>query len=545
MKHLFNNLFFTLVFTIAFTLSAFSQSRSVIDADYFKSDDNLPPLKVGKGFDITDPFRQTNFCFTPESASKNNLVRQQQGQKSNITMYYTSSEAEYNSLKSTGTSGKVSYLNLFSVSASRMNEITNQSYSQVERLIFVANVDFGIFEYENDLVLTPEAKLKVDNNSEFISLYGSHYITGIRKGSSVWVIISKSSNKSSSSETDNLKIDLGAKVPSIGSSGNLQLTDNSKAESFLSDEGLSVSVEINGPALQKKDLGPQINNILSGGTAAEKLNGITLMIKGAVEELSDPEQGLITQYYFAPFTLKGVKNINWDFNKENQLVKLNENVFKIYTAKNNIKKLTESNSLQILLGEYDKIMDKSFPDYEKYRSELQNTYNALLPLLNQIKLEINTIYSDLEINYKKCSNLSCDPELDCCQSTDIENRVTVVLDKIDKSVSQLNKVYEDALVGALNSAFDQLLGNFDCEKNNTGIVTIVNKSAYQYTIYSNGKYLLTLNGNDVIKVEVGIGTTQFKAEQKEGYAFYPTVNSRSVTCNNKCEEATITIGYED
>lgn len=539
MKELKIYLSFTIIF-IFISNMIYSQSSCVFSATYFKNDNKLPPLKTGKGFDITDIYRQTNFCFTKESSNKNNLVRQQNGQKSTITMYYTKDDNEYNALKNLGVSGKISYLNLFSLGGTKLMEFSSETSIQTERLIFVANVDFGNFEYENDLILTSEAKSYIDNNkfNDFISMYGTHYITGIKKEASIWIIISKYSTKNITSNSN--KIDFGATILNYGFGGGMENPNETKVQDFLKNENLTVSVEINGPSLKKNDLENSIRSIINSSTTKDKLNGISEIIKGAIGELSDQEQGLITQYYFAPFSLKGLKNIFWDLKKENQLIKINENVLKVFTAKNNVDNLTESNSLNNILTDYDNIFSTNFTGKLKFRTELQFTYNQILPSLILYKKELSLIYSNLEESYKKCSDIKCDPNVNCCEFTDTEKKIKTIIPKIESTISKLNKVYENAFASALAEASSP-----NCQKNNTGILNIVNKSINPYLIYKNGNLLMTIRGKCEEKIEVELGITVFKAEQKTGYMLYPTVNTRKVEFTKACQESTIKIGYEE
>jgi hypothetical protein len=114
-----------LVLTSVTSLRA--QSTSVFDASYFDKGNTAPPIKIGKGFHMNDIYKQTRSCFTPETANPNKLTAQQTGGvKTNIKLFYTKDNEEYNLFKSSGASGKVSFLNLFSIGGKKLEEFSNK-----------------------------------------------------------------------------------------------------------------------------------------------------------------------------------------------------------------------------------------------------------------------------------------------------------------------------------------------------------------------------------------------------------------------------------
>lgn len=56
-----------LLFLIFLSTFSFSQTNSVFDANYFDINGSSPPVKIGKGFNISDVYKQTKPCFTQES----------------------------------------------------------------------------------------------------------------------------------------------------------------------------------------------------------------------------------------------------------------------------------------------------------------------------------------------------------------------------------------------------------------------------------------------------------------------------------------------
>lgn len=531
----------TVLLSIWTISSTFSQSSSVLDASYFISDNYIAPLKPGKGFHINDPFQQTNFCFTSESADKSKLVQQQTGSKSSYKVYFTQTDQEFNELKSTGVSGKVSYLNLFSLGASNLQEFTSRTATQIRRLIFVANVDYGNFEYDKELVLTSDAKSYISSGkyNDFVSMYGTHYITGVKKEASIWIIISESSKNITFSNSNMSQIDFGASIPSYGIGGSVSFTDTYQANEFLNSSDLSVSIDINGPTSLNDQLLNSIKEYLKSGEG-DKYSKIVDLISSTQKSLTDPSQSVVTQYYFAPFTLKGVQNINWDIKKENQLAEINQNVLRVLSAKNVVDNLV-SNGVNSVLNIYDSFFSGSeFNGKATYRNDLSSAYYQILPDLKQQQSDLNTIYSNLESSYRDCSNITCSNTTACCDFTSNKNTVNLLIPKVESTVAKINDIFKTVKV--IKQEQESLP---PCQKNNTGILTIVNSSSNPYNIYINGNFVYTINGKGADQIEVNIGTVNVKAEQKSGYMFYPTVNNRVTNFNRACAEVTINVGFED
>ncbi|NLL28379.1 MAG: hypothetical protein GX259_06255 [Bacteroidales bacterium] len=522
-------IFLVLIFNVTY-----SQSKSVFDANYFRNDNFEPPLRAGKGFNITDVYKQTKFCFTPETSNPSKLVRTQNSGKTSISIYYTKTEKEYKELKNLGFSGKVSYLNLFSLGGSKLTEWAAKSDEKVERLIFSAKIDFGNFEYEADPVLNPEAKSLIDNKqfNDFINLYGTHYISGVRKEAYIWVIVTKTESDDSSSFTD--QDDLDANIGQFGR--DFEVKNKNQTEQFFSNGTFEAEIEIHGPILDKISLENQISPLLSGNSDVS--NNIKQIISNSISNISDPEQAIITQYYFSPFTLYGVDNIIWNLKKENQLIKINENVLNIYSTKNDIDEFIAPNAWSEFQDDYDDIFF-DFSEKEKYKKELQNTFNSILPNLKLYNQSIELTLKNLEKAYNSCSDIQCNPDINCCNLGDLETKVQELSNKVQIEIDKFENVVYEAMDAYLDEEFTP-----DCQKNNQGVLTIVNKSSNPYLIYQNGNYIGEIAGKGVVNLYVNLGTTKFKAEQKSGYLLYATINNRTVEFNEACQELTITVGED-
>ena len=85
--------------TLTVTTLLNAQSTSVFDANYFDKDNTAPPIKIGKGFHMNDIYKQTRSCFTSETANPNKLTSMQTGgKKTNIKLFYTKTNEDYNIL---------------------------------------------------------------------------------------------------------------------------------------------------------------------------------------------------------------------------------------------------------------------------------------------------------------------------------------------------------------------------------------------------------------------------------------------------------------
>jgi hypothetical protein len=271
---------------------ASAQSSSVFDANYFNTEDGKePPLRVGKGFDITDTYRQTRFCFTKETCEPASLTRQDNAQKTSITLHYTKSESEYQALKTNGKSGKVSFLNLFSIGGSTLEKYGYSTNEAKERLIFVAKVDFGKFEFGADPVLSPEAQALVDQKDfeKFISMYGTHYINGVRKEASVYVVLTRRDQTSFKYNGYSTSGGLGMPIPLKGTA-NYEVSDENAVNQSLSDSQFDLEIVVDGPSISTTDLQSSISKML-----ISKSDDMVAAIKGLISKtlggISNHEEG--------------------------------------------------------------------------------------------------------------------------------------------------------------------------------------------------------------------------------------------------------------
>jgi hypothetical protein len=323
-----------------FPFSLMSQESRFLDVSYFPKESVFPPIRLGKGFNINDLYANTKHCFL--NTEGNGLVSLQTGgRKTSIRIYYTRNNEEYNQFKSIGVSGSANYLNLYSIGGKKLDSYMVQTNQEQERIIFYANVDFGLFEFKNDLILNENAKklIREKNTTEFIKQYGTHYIRGVRKQSNIQVILTKISDKTISKDENNKSLELGIKVPKKGN-GTLEIESNEWASKQLENYSFSVQIEINGPSITQSNLQGQISSILNG-TDGNKVEAISKLIDGALQNVYDENQSMITQYHYSSFSDYDLQNIYWDDKKITKLGNINKVLIKVLSDKNKMKIFTD------------------------------------------------------------------------------------------------------------------------------------------------------------------------------------------------------------
>lgn len=502
--------------------SAIAQSTSVFDANYFNNDDTAPPLRVGKGFHINDVYRQTKNCFKQETIDSKKLVAQQEGKKTSIKLYYTKTNKDYNEFKNRGTSGKVTFLNLFALDSQKLEEYTKSSIEEDERLIFSAVIDFGNFEFLNEPILNEDAKslIKQDKLKEFVNFYGTHYISGIRKGSSIIVTLKKNSTEEKQKHYQQTNLNTTGKIPYKGN-GSLEVDNSDWINNELKNNKFSVSVEINGPALEQTSIQSQINVILNGNSE-DKLNAITKIIEDATKNITNPNQSIITQYYYAPFSLYGLEGIYWDTKKQNDLIRLNETLIGLHNDKILIDNILYGDNFFAIFN---------LEDNKQAEISKQKTISNL----NSYKTEIDRFEKQIEQRYISCSDVYClSSNSECCDVnmfiSEIKSRNYEA--KIEKNLSEF-----------WNDIKNLIETERECYKKQQGVVKVENHSSNPYDLYMGQKYLGIINGKNTQTFYLNKGYYEFKAVQRSGYMLYPTENIRSAKIENVCQEITLKVGF--
>lgn len=528
------NRFIKLLLLVLITESSLGQTTSVFDANYFESDGSIAPVKIGKGFNVNDIFKQTKTCFTAESCAKSKLVSNSTGgKKTQIKLFYTKTNHDYNQLIKKGGSGRVSFLNLFSIGGERLKQFSSDISEEQERLIFTINVDFGVFSFANDPILNLEAEglIKQKKAQEFVRLFGTHYISGIRKESFVSVVLTKTGTKESTNLYNDNSVNVGVNLPTKVSGG-FEINNGSWVNKELQSNEFSVTVNINGPGIDSGEIQSKVIEILNGNSQT-KSDAITSVISSAVKNISNADLSGISQYYYTPFELYGLEEINWDQDKVEQLEKINDVVIDLYQSKATLEEL---NSKQTFL---DEIQTQGVP--EQYLIYFSDQYDKSLPRFKELLQKANFYFSELEKRYKKCNDVLCNDNATCCNNDSFLNEIKEY---------DFNKQIEDSFVVFVD-IYQQVAeiikqqNTPSCVKNNNGTITIRNKSINPYYLYNGDKLIETLAGKTSKSFSVNIGTYNFKAVQKSGYALYATINNRTATISKACDEVILEVGFED
>ncbi len=509
------------------------QSTSVFDANYFNKDNTAPPIKVGKGFHINDVYKQTRGCFTAETCKQTNLAPQQTGgKKTTIKVFHIKTNEEFNSFRKTGTSGKISFLNLFSFGGQTLEEYANKTIHDEERVIFSANVDFGIYSFDTEPQLSEEAKVLIEQKKlqDFVNFFGTHYISGVRKESSINVIITKEEDENSNSRNEEYGMSASGKNPT-GVKGSIEAQSTDKINNILKSGKFTAIVEINGPAVQS-DLKGQITKILNGNSDA-KADAIAAIVEGAMKNISDPAQSITTQYYYSPFSLYGLDGIYWDGKKQNELIKLNEAIVDVYSSKTLLSEMiTESGKKQFLeaLGNDN--------TNEENTAKFLAAYNKSMPTLVTLNNKADTYLKDLEAKYNKCADVYCTNTATCCANDNYLKEIEK-FDFYSKVEKEQTKLLE-SVIAVVAEVYA-----LECQKKKQGIINIQNFSSNPYSLYQDGKLLQVIQGKETVTFNVPLGEYSFKAVQNSGYLVYPTENIRTANIVEVCQEKTLKIGFED
>jgi hypothetical protein len=510
------------------------QSTSVFDANYFDKDNTTPPIRVGKGFHINDVYKQTRTCFTPESSKQTNLSSQQSGgKKTNIKIFHTKTNLEFNSFRKRGTSGKISFLNLFSFGGSKLEEFANKDVTNEERIIFNANVDFGMFSFDTEPLLTEEAKGLIDQKKlqDFVKFFGTHYISGIRKESSISVILTKEEDLSDVSSIESDALNVGGKNP-VGWKGSLEAQSTDKINTILSSGKFTAEIEIHGPTIEKSSLKGEISGILNG-TSNDKADAIAKIIEGVLNNISDANQSIITQYYYSPFDLYGLDGVYWNEKKQNELTRINEAIINVYSHKTLTGEvISESGKKQYMNALKEQNLDEE--DTKRFWA----AYNKSIPAYTILNNKADEYLKQLEARYVKCADVYCANISTCCTNDALLQDIV----KYDFQ-AKINKE-EDKMLKSIEAVAKDVYAP-ECQKKKMGVINIENKSVNPYSLYQGDKFIQTIQGKETVTFTLALGEYEFKAVQDSGYLFSATVNYRNAVLSAICEEVNLKIGFLD
>lgn len=517
-------------------INANAQSRSSYDAAFFKSDDQEAAIEVGKGINITDPFTVTRQCFTSASRDAKLLKKQgTQGATTKVEVFYTKNEYEYNMFKSSNKSGSVSFLNMASLSASEVQKMTSSRNQVSEKLIFIGTVDFGNYFYQDEPVFTPEAQKLLDdgNFNAFKMRYGTHFVSGIGKASTVIVELTLDSDENNNGLSTDFGMD--AKLH-YRADLNFKVGNSSEVNNKFRNSGFQVNITVKGPRLETDSWEDAIINLRNGGDLITSVSGY---LKNQLQSMQNENDALPVRYFLTDFTMFGCEGIKWNIAKEKKLSSINRNFLECNTiinmAQENIDNNPISNPNTYINQAVNLLSQQGSVSYTYDWLEKQAT--TLNPQWQQLVTSAKNIIEKLKSQYENCSDITCAINESCCGNIDYT-------DQVKNLFSKYNAIYQKLFDYA-----DEWYASVEKQENQRvkkATFYVVNKSSNPYLLYINGQYNTEIGGKQTLKWEnVKLGTYQIKAVQKSGYVFDATVNHRTVQLTVEGQESTVTIGYED
>jgi len=515
--------------------NSYAQSRNSYDATLFKAADQQASIEVGKGFNITDPFQATRPCFTSASRDASLLKKQgTKGAETHIKVFYTENEYEYNMFKSSNKSGNISFLNMVNLSPTEIDKLTTTHNKHSEKLIFIGTVDFGNYYYPEDPVFTPEAQKLLDEGKydAFKMRYGTHFVSGIGKASSVIVELSFESEESD--EQSDYENGLSGEIH-YKADVNFEVTNNTSTNNNIKDKKFVATIDIQGPHLDTDSWKSSIENLKGSDDLIGAVSGF---INSQLKSMQNEEDALPVRYFFTDFTLYGCEGIKWDIAKEKKLSNINKNFLDCITIINLAQENLENNPIDNPKSIYHTLVVNS-----RVLGNATYTYNGLAqrattlnPKWKSLIESAKGLVEKLQNQYQQCSDITCDIKGSCCGNTDYTEQVKALF-----------KEYNDIdleLSGFVYDWYDDITQQ-DNQRVKKAKFTVINKSSNPYNIYINGNFKKELPGGYQTTWTVNLGKYEIKAVQKSGYMFDATVNYRTVNLTQEGQEVPVTIGYED
>ncbi|MBR0502917.1 MAG: hypothetical protein IJJ77_06705 [Paludibacteraceae bacterium] len=549
----------TTILSVLSFISLLAQSRSSYDASFFKTEDQQAAIEIGKGFNITDPFSPTRNCFTSASRDLSRIKRQQSGAKTNVNVFYTKNDYEFSKFNSNHYSANASFTNIFNINASILDEMTSVSSKEVERLIFIATIDFGNYFYLDDPVFTTDAQQLITNENfeTFKTRYGSHYVSGYGKSSSIKVVLSKKITKDEVKKK--LESGVDAKLNNKGNSYGLAYSNRNEVNKKFSQSGFEVEIEVEGPKINTQNLQRLIEK---AQTSPNLISSVTDCLMNALNDLNDESTAWISRYFFSDFSLYGCEGIIWNIGKEQKLSSINENYLDaIRLGKLADAHLTKS-SLDVIMEEY---MSKDGTSEQKEAGELfmsvlillqdgnsenqkicehyLSEFETIKPDWENLEMEAQNLLPKIKEQYYNCSNLTCDINGPCCANTDYTSKISELYDKynnLNAKIHNIFKIMTKDLTARAKAYSDS----------KTIKIIIKNRSSYPYKVeykrlntHGGSKGIPTIPAHGEYEItEHDAGNYEIKATQAKGYLLYPKSEKKTINIEAG-QTKTITIGF--
>lgn len=533
------------LFTLSYLLfQSLTAQNNTIMASAFKENGEVPPFEVGKNFHINYPGKPLRSCFTAASADKSKL-QASGARKTSVNVYYAGNTEKLNQLKSNGFSAKIGFFNFAKAGYSKKETSINQTSNNEEYLVVIAKVDFGRYNFKEDLDLKPECKKLIDDAlyDEFIKTYGTHYISGIKKESELRLIL-KASKHTRYIEDDYIDaINGGFTFKGLGPSA--EVTNQTDVNTFLNSFEFNVDLEMEGGNIEKGDLLNATLDVLKDNNKTDKINEIKKILLNSLSAINNDAEAAITQFYYAPLENYHLNGVNWNDAKEQELIKLNKSLLLTEELHSKLQNFTSPDALQKWSITFDEEL-KDFKNKDSYKNKFIKEFNAQLPELKKLNAMNDYLRQDLIIRHSKCADIGCEIETSKCCTYNSSN-AELLNANTGKIISKLEKIFNDASNEATKELIAQIQEELtpECEKKKMATLQVINKSSNPYNFYEGDTFIKTLQGGEIVSFNIELGQHYYTASQNSGYAFYPTVNKRQVSAIKVCEEITIKVGFED
>jgi len=441
---------YLLLFAVNIKSNLNAQKASMFNAKFYNVKEFSPNFQVGKGFNINDVYDNKLFCFKDESPKVKSVNGTNSGKVTQVGIYYTTTEKEFENLQNSSFSTDVSFLNLFSFGFKDELKVGSRRTENTERIVFKANVDFGNFTLATNPILNADASVLIKQKkfNIFIEKYGTHYISGYHKESSILVMLTKTNRVSERYSNSQTSFNIGTSVYKVGA--DMDITNNEVEKQRFEQDDFEISFKFNGPEFDVSNLKSTISSILANNSYNSRLKGRTKFDKikeyletfitdGVAKDLNDPNKGIKTQYYYTPFKLFGLEGVYWDEKKIETLTKINQAVLVCADKKVNI---------ELALG-----MSGEIEDFSRYNLSLKQAFaKRFKGLRDSVKVLVNLYADDLEslrIIYEKCSNISCKIGTNCCGDAitdfpftmELERRIVDMVVNLQKDIKNVSENY--------------------------------------------------------------------------------------------------------
>jgi hypothetical protein len=381
-----------------------AQKANVFNAKFYNVKEFEPPFEMGKGFNINNVFESKLYCFKNETTKIKPKNGSGTGKVSQVGIYYTKTEQEFENLQNSSFSTDVSFFNLFSFGMKDEMKTGSRTTENRERIIFKVNVDFGNFTLATNPVLNSEASalIKQKKFNTFIERYGTHYISECHKESSILVILTKKTRIDEQYSSNQTSFDVGGSFLKVGA--DMNITNNEAEKRRIEQYNFELDFKFNGPEFDISNLKDNINSILKPISFRDRMQGKTKLDKikeylgtfiteNVAKELNDPDKSIKTQYYYTPFTLFGLEGIIWTDKKIDKLIEINKTVINLINEKH------------VIESEINRFNSRNFTSLKA-----KEIYNDLKEIQ---ELQRNTL-NKLETIYETCASVTCKIENNCC-----------------------------------------------------------------------------------------------------------------------------------